>query len=413
METTFAKPGETFAGRPRSSIMDILFKGNYGLMLNENDIYKPQRRFALQTLKNFGFGKSEFEPFIIFHIEESIEQELRRNNYTTQVNTKRIFSVANANVMHKLVFGGTLKDNDEIMRLKIAVENVFMDWYKPSWMLLEVMPWLIWLEKFKIYDFGVKRAASYNDVFINFLEHHIKLHKEKRKNGNTEENDYVDCFLAEMEKNNNFEQGFKYWQFVIACYDLWAAGVETVTTTLQFAILYLIHNQEVQTKLKKELHEFQAEITVANLKKLNYLNAFVQEVHRLANVIPLSLIHETLEPTEIENYKFETGTCVIAQLACFNLNPLNFPNPTKFKPERHLDSLTEFSPNPLLKPFSIGKRSCLGESLARPQLLLILTVLFKKYRVKSLYSESLPNINARPGLVRVLDDFDCILVEEE
>lgn len=74
--------------------MDILFKGNYGLMLNENDIYKPQRRFALQTLKNFGFGKSELEPFIIFHIEESIEQELRRNNYTTQVNTKRIFSVS-------------------------------------------------------------------------------------------------------------------------------------------------------------------------------------------------------------------------------------------------------------------------------------------------------------------------------
>lgn len=57
--------------------------------------------------------------------------------------------------MHKLVFGGTLKDNDEIMRLKIAVENVFMDWYKPSWMLLEVMPWLIWLEKFKIYGLSI------------------------------------------------------------------------------------------------------------------------------------------------------------------------------------------------------------------------------------------------------------------
>uniref|UniRef100_A0A914YWU5 Cytochrome P450 n=1 Tax=Panagrolaimus superbus TaxID=310955 RepID=A0A914YWU5_9BILA len=320
--------------------------------------------------------------------------------------------VANANIMHKLVFGGTLKDNDEIMRLKIAVENVFMDWYKPSWMLLEVMPWLIWLEKFKIYDFGVKRAASYNDVFITFLEHHIKIHKDKRSNGNTEENDYVDCFLAEMEKNSG--QGFEYWQFVIACYDLWAAGVETVTTTLQFAILYLIHNQNVQNKLKKELNNFHDEITVVNLKKLNYLNAFVQEVHRLANVIPLSLIHETLEQTTIENYKFENGTCVIAQLACFNLDPSHFPNPMKFEPERHLNSLTgEFAPHPLLKPFSIGKRSCLGESLAKPQLLLILTILFKKYRVKSLFPDSLPNINARPGLVRVLDDFECLLVEED
>lgn len=73
--------------------MDILFKGNYGLMLNENNIYKTQRRFALQTLKNFGFGRSELEPLIINQIEDSIEQELARNNYSDRVNTKRIFSV--------------------------------------------------------------------------------------------------------------------------------------------------------------------------------------------------------------------------------------------------------------------------------------------------------------------------------
>lgn len=64
----------------------------------------------------------------------------------------------------------------------------------------------------------------------------------------------------------------------------------------------------------------------------------------MANVIPLSLIHETLESTTIEGYKFETGTCVIAQLACFNLDPSQFPDPMKLKPERHLDPSTSKKP---------------------------------------------------------------------
>lgn len=127
---------------------------------------------------------------------------------------------------------------------------------------------------FYILDFGVNKAARYNDEFISFLQFHIQKHREGRELGNTELCDYADCFLAEMEKNS--QQGFEDWQFVIACYDLWAAGVETVTTTLQFAILYLIHDQETQTKLKKELQNFNDDITVTNLKKLNYLNAFVQ-----------------------------------------------------------------------------------------------------------------------------------------
>ena len=152
MEDTFAKPGETFAGRCRSTLMDILFKGNYGLMLNENNVYKTQRRFALHSLKNFGFGKPELEPTILIHAEDAMENELKRNRNTGRVNTKRIFATANAAVMHRLVFGETLTDSDEIMRYKIAVEKVFADWYNPSWMLLESMPWLIWLEKLGIYS---------------------------------------------------------------------------------------------------------------------------------------------------------------------------------------------------------------------------------------------------------------------
>lgn len=136
-----------------------------------------------------------------------------------------------------------------------------------------------------------------------------------------------------------------------------------------------------------------------------------QEIHRIANVIPLSLVHETLEPCEIAGHKFNVGTAVIAQLACFNLDPKVFPDPEKCIPERHIVD-GELKPNKLLKPFSIGRRSCLGEGLAKPQTVLLLATMLKKYSVQALDPKNLPKIFARPGLVRVPDDFDCVLVSD-
>lgn len=41
--------------------MKVINGGNYGLVLNENSMYKEQRRFALHTLRNLGFGKQFIE----------------------------------------------------------------------------------------------------------------------------------------------------------------------------------------------------------------------------------------------------------------------------------------------------------------------------------------------------------------
>lgn len=70
-------------------------------MFDENEIYKNQRRFALSTLKNFGFGRNELDPLIIEHAENSLKTEVERS-INGVVNTKRIFTVIFASYADQL-----------------------------------------------------------------------------------------------------------------------------------------------------------------------------------------------------------------------------------------------------------------------------------------------------------------------
>uniref|UniRef100_A0AC34R960 Cytochrome P450 n=1 Tax=Panagrolaimus sp. JU765 TaxID=591449 RepID=A0AC34R960_9BILA len=64
-------------------------------------------------------------------------------------------------------------------------------------------------------------------------------------------------------------------------------------------------------------------------------------------------------------------------------DPELFPNPSEFKPERYLDDCGVFKPHPAVIPFGIGKRTCLGEGLARTELFLILANLFHQFEMKA------------------------------
>lgn len=67
------------------------------------------------------------------------------------------------------------------------------------------------------------------------------------------------------------------------------------------------------------------------------------------------------------------------QIGAINFDENLYPNPETFQPSRFLSSEGTLCNIEHLIPFGIGKRSCLGEALARTELFIILTTLLQNF----------------------------------
>ena len=82
-------------------------------------------------------------------------------------------------------------------------------------------------------------------------------------------------------------------------------------------------------------------------------------------------------------YTIPKDTMIIAYAHGVHTDPDNFEDPHKFKPERWIDSEGKFQYFPYkFIPFSMGPRVCVGESLARINLVMFAAMLFHKYEFR-------------------------------
>ncbi|KAL6737574.1 hypothetical protein Aduo_011205 [Ancylostoma duodenale] len=82
--------------------------------------------------------------------------------------------------------------------------------------------------------------------------------------------------------------------------------------------------------------------------------------------------------SEVGGFSVPAGTTITAQLSLLLSDQEHFKNPNNFDPSRYfkIDGLDRH-----VVPFGIGKRSCLGESLARAELYLIIGNLLQRYKI--------------------------------
>ncbi|CAL1535292.1 unnamed protein product, partial [Lymnaea stagnalis] len=87
--------------------------------------------------------------------------------------------------------------------------------------------------------------------------------------------------------------------------DLFTAGTETSATTLRWMLIFLVHHEDVQQTMYREIEKTldgRAQLSILDKKKMPYTEAVILESQRLGDIAPFSLPHATTEPVKVGDY---------------------------------------------------------------------------------------------------------------
>ncbi|GJJ11254.1 hypothetical protein Clacol_005486 [Clathrus columnatus] len=158
---------------------------------------------------------------------------------------------------------------------------------------------------------------------------------------------------------------------------LFAAGVDTTSSTLQSFVLALVLHPEVQAKLHKEMDEIighDRSPTWSDEVKLPYLLAVVKETLRWRPVAILGGTPHANTEDDVFVYKGKSyfipkGTTILASLWAINMNSETYPDPNSFNPERFYNGQEYPSPGGKgHSSFGWGRRVCPGAYFAERSL---------------------------------------------
>lgn len=168
--------------------------------------------------------------------------------------------------------------------------------------------------------------------------------------------------------------------------DLFLAGTDTTSTTLEWAMAELLHNADKLSRARAELEQVIGRgnlVEESNIPRLPYLQAVVKETFRLHPTAPLLLPHKAEAETEICGFTVQKGAQVLINVWAIGRDPSLWEDPGAFVPERFLDppnsSIDVKGQDFELIPFGAGRRICPGLPLAMRMLHLMLGSLVNRF----------------------------------
>lgn len=157
----------------------------------------------------------------------------------------------------------------------------------------------------------------------------------------------------------------------------------------------MMHNQDVQKRVQEEIEERLEGRTPCSTdrKELVYTDAVLMEIQRFATFTPLgALHHRCTEDVTIDQYRIPKNSMIYTNLYAVHHDESIWPDPFRFNPENFYDPKTKSIRNAdYLIPFGIGRRSCLGESLAKQELFLFFTATLQHFDLLMPQSDPQPS----------------------
>lgn len=383
---------ETAIGRPDIPVYNIrMLEGRHGILFNDNKAYRPNRRFIHKSLRDFGFGKKSMESIFMEEAEKVVEYFRAREG--KPMHTGTVFNFAILNILWTMLASKRYDYDDErlhkLLRLLQGTNSTDLQKIVAFPYLRHIMP--IWKEQKKV-------VQETYDLAKDMMNEHKETYDDEHMR------DVIDVYLKEInEKNDDI---FHEEQLLFNVTDLFFAGAETTSTTLEWAMLFLILNPSMQDKIHDEIYRElgNAKPTMDDAKRMVYTQAFIQETQRLGCITPVSVPHRATADIEVKGgYVIPKDTIIYPSLKHIMSDPDYWHNSDVFDPERFIsrgsDGSMTLEKDERFVPFGIGKRVCLGETLAKTELFMLLTTLLQQFRFSASPDHPKPEVERCPGSI--------------
>ncbi|RXG59090.1 cytochrome P450 2L1 [Armadillidium vulgare] len=314
-----------------------------GLIATNGTHWHDVRRFTLRHLRDLGMGKSKMVSAVQFEASELVESMKKDAGKSKPLTTD--IKIAVINVLWQMVASKRYKFDDK--------------------MVLEFD------------DLMNKLQNNFGYLMLEYVDEHQK---------NLDENnprDFIDDYLIEIERQKSNPDSTMSIRDLLGCTaDLFGAGYQTTATAICWSIYYMSKFPETQRKLQKEIDEVLTNKRQASLEdkpRLPYTEAFINETLRYASQTQFHLPRTVTKDTKLLGYTIPKDSLIFPAAEAVHYDRSHFDSPKEFRPERFLNSNGRFEfPKSGYFPFGTGKRQCIGESLARMELLIFITTLVQR-----------------------------------
>lgn len=229
----------------------------------------------------------------------------------------------------------------------------------------------------------LKILHSFTDDVI--LQRKQKLEQEF-KNGNNEitgkgKMNFLDILLLSKVEGNPLSNSDIREEVDTFMFE----GHDTTTSGISFTFYHLSQNKEVQQKVFEEIRDVfgddpRSGVTLRQLQELKYLEMVIKESMRIHPPVPI-IGRQLTEDTLIAGVNIPAGTDLMIPIWAIHHDPVVYPNPDKFDPERFTPEAT-VGRNPYSYiPFSAGARNCIGQKFAMLEVKSIVSKLVRHYEL--------------------------------
>ena len=350
-------------------------------------LWKEHRTFGLTSLRSLGFGKRNLQTRIFEEIEyflAEVESHHGEPFYIQDLVSKSI-----SNVISALVFGKRFELSDPTSAEMCNLLNAFVR----STAFQSPVNFFPFLRHLPGDLFGSKKLLKDFDRIFEIMYKILGEHRSTFDENNIR--DFIDCYLKEQKNKNEAYKEHTFSgkkvqeiihlassliflhlilyksivkrsqmflllldeQLISTLVEFFSAGMETTSTATQWGILYLIHNQEIQTRMRKEIENAVASgrfPTLEDKPKLPYCEAVCYEVLRLGNVVPTTAPHALKNDVTLNGFAIPKEATLFIDLDSINMDPEAFPDPFLFKPERFLSEDGKLTGTEKIGSFSLG-----------------------------------------------------------